>query len=363
MASIKFCVPAYPNFQRGLDVQERHRFDVYMKDFRTFATTALRAQTMVAREAIEKGDLSAGVAEMRNVARDFTAKAYACVERVSECSESEVNASRVAYVGELAKLTQGLRGALEQCAGSSSGDESEDGVASVGPSVGPKTLVNREKRRKNRVRKLRKQEAQGLASGEEEVPEWRRKAPRALEHKGFFSGCARDVQEELVNTRAKMLSERNRAETAKVKLERVRAEARVKSRVVELEVDAQRMKLDAERKKAVEARLKELPAGFAETLVSVGVQSSVPSLESGSVSPDSSISVAEVERMEKAIETLTSTLTELRVRSDAEVACLREEFVKEKAAGLVRVQELEKELTAFRCGGRGARAGGYSSWV
>jgi len=180
--------------------------------------------------------------------------------------------------------------------------------------ISEKTLANRAKRHR-KVAAKRERKARELAFGSE-VPEWRRKDVRATFHKGAFADCSVEVQRELRDTRAKMLVEKNRVALVQAEQERRRLEARLQARMVEEEVEKKRLELVVENQRLQSARAALQPAGYAETLCSLGLESSVetPSLSLGSVSPSSSISVAELREREAATRALVAQVAELRLQ-------------------------------------------------
>jgi len=107
-----------------------------------------------------------------------------------------------------------------------------------------------------------------------------------------------------------MMVAKNKAAAVKAEADMKVTQAKMESRVFELKVEAERLKLDETREKSVKALLDSLPEGYSSAAASFGV--SVPSLsDGGSVSPRSSISVAEVNKMEKLIAQLTARVAEL----------------------------------------------------
>jgi len=158
-----------------------------------------------------------------------------------------------------------------------------------------------------------------VASQEDTTPEWRRKNPGAALHKGYFSECSEETQRGLRESRAKMLMAKNEALEAKAKMDAIRAKAAVKSRNVEQLAELNRLRTEAKLKVAMESKFgKDFESGFAETIVENGLEGvcGTPSLSNGSVSPDSSISVAEVKKMERAIQKLTEEVRAVKLEND-----------------------------------------------
>lgn len=207
-----------------------------------------------------------------------------------------------------------------------SGSESKSGASLFGPNW-ERNCERRRKKKENKKRKHTERFVVGSGSkveergvngeaGFEAVPEWRRKDVRATYHKGAFADCSEVVQRKLRDSRALMLVAKNEAAVVEAEHRRRTVEARLKSRMVEEEVEKKRLVLAAENQKLLEAKLAKLPAGYAKTLCSMGLESIVgtPSLSSGSVSPDSSISVAELKRKEAALELMTVRIAELELK-------------------------------------------------
>lgn len=211
-------------------------------------------------------------------------------------------------------------------------------------------------------RELARLSAGGESDG---VPEWRRKAPKAAVHKGVFSSCSEVVQQELVDTRARMLVARNRAAEVKAEADRRRLEAQLGSQSIESEVEVRRLRMEKEYVGLAQSKHDAMSVGFAETVVSSGLQSviSVPSLDgSGSVSPDSSVSVAMVKRMEGVISCLSAKLEESQKELTAEKG--KKGLVEEEKKSQVSFTGGEKDffLEDRFAAMAGSGYGGFSRW-
>jgi len=158
--------------------------------------------------------------------------------------------------------------------------------------VGARTLLNRKLRQKAKARKARKKIAQGFGVD----PKTRVQQSGSGGSKGFFSSCAEDVRKQLVETRALRLTVENKLRVAEMeqKMQVMRLEG--ESRLIERKFENDRMKVEIEAKK----RIGEMPGGTVETVVS-----------SGSVSPNSSISLAAENRLRKDLADANEKLAKL----------------------------------------------------
>jgi len=187
------------------------------------------------------------------------------------------------------------------------------GESTVGGSlVADRTEKNRAKRRRKVIAKRRKREqatAGCVPDTQAFVPEWRRKDPKAAVHKGVFSDCSLAMQEQLRESRAKMLVAKNAAAAVRAEHDKRLLEAKMKSCYIEEDVDCQRLESKKKYERLTAEYYASRPAGYAETLLSCGV--SVPSLTSNSVSPSSSASMAEFKRMQDALKAVLARVAEL----------------------------------------------------
>jgi len=173
--------------------------------------------------------------------------------------------------------------------------------------------------------------ASGTVGGEvdvddKKVPEWRKK--RSGSESSFdggrraskFQSCEESVRKSLVDTQAQRYIAENEAAVIRAKNQVLRMEedsrrvaARLKTGVTEQNVELQRLKLNEKMKVHAAAFYEEHGIGFAETVVTEGLDSvfSVPSSGSGCVSPDSSVSVVMVKKMEMIIKSQAAKVTEL----------------------------------------------------
>jgi len=330
--NVTFSVPAFPPFKGNLAGLEYQQHAQYMRRFENYACAALKCQVeavSAVAEAFAKGNGAAQVElemkRMREVVDGLVAAASGVVERATLAVETEMTQAK-------AEIVVGVRSAVEaavefvevdepvvvSCC--SAGVKDESVCASVGgasgvaaSAVGAKTLENRAKRhRRAALRRERK------VNEDESVPEWRRKDARASVHKGAFADCSDEVQKRLRESRAEMLVAKNRAAVVQAEHERQRTEARLQARVIEQEVECARLRGVAEYEKLAETHNKKFPGGYTETLLSVGLKTmsdaDMPSLTSGSVSPDSSISVAELKRKNDALIAMTAKIAELELK-------------------------------------------------
>jgi len=142
------------------------------------------------------------------------------------------------------------------------------------PGVSAKTEWNRLRRK---ARKARKERRKAMASGSYRSD--------VGSHVGFFSGCDEVVKNNLVATRAARLIAENEVKTREMVDRMACMDLRDKCRIREREFENDRVKLEI-----VTRKNSEKASGFLETVVS-----------SGTVSPNSSISVAEENRLRKAL--------------------------------------------------------------
>jgi len=209
-------------------------------------------------------------------------------------------------------------------------------TGSSGVSVTPRWREKkneREKRRKERRRKECEEVVPEVKVGievpekvVETVPEWRRKGARVFEARkergqlSKFQDCEESVRKSLVETQAKRYIAENEAAVVRAKSQALKMEeesrrvaARLKAGVTEQYVELQRLNLNEKMAKHAAAFYGEQGIGFAETVISEGLSSvlSVPSSGSECVSPDSSVSVAMVKKMEKVIKDQSVKVAEL----------------------------------------------------
>jgi len=166
----------------------------------------------------------------------------------------------------------------------------------------------------------------GQKVGDCEVPEWRRKrngvfaVRKERAQLSKFQDCDEDVRKSLVETQAKRYIAENEAavvrarnQVLKMEEDSRRVTARLKTGVTEQNVELQRLNLNAKLATHAAAFYKEQGVGFAETVISEGLSSvlSVPSSDSECVSPDSSVSVAMVKKMERVIKDQSVKVAEL----------------------------------------------------
>jgi len=205
-------------------------------------------------------------------------------------------------------------------------DRARQYVSSVGDETLGKSKAKREKRKRAKLRRRESAEADVSSSqvGESDfVPEWRRQSPRAPYHRSAFADCSDDVRRELRESRAKMLVEKNRVAVVEAECNRRRLQAKLNCQVIEREVETARLKAEAESKRLIDEKMAKMPAGFAETVVSAGLESvfTVPqSLNTSSISPNSSVSVDFVVKMERTVESLAGKVNDLQAKLDAAVA-------------------------------------------
>jgi len=159
------------------------------------------------------------------------------------------------------------------------------------------------------------------------VPEWRRKRGKVDECSEFrrredrmrlskFAGCSKEVRDELLETQAKRYIEENKAAVFKSQEQSRRIAAGLKAGVPERNVEVQRLQLDKRMNKFAEEYMKDDDGvSRVKTVLSEGLEDiiAVPVMSEGSsVSPDSSISVAQVNKMIKLIHGQASENEELR---------------------------------------------------
>jgi len=154
--------------------------------------------------------------------------------------------------------------------------------------VSDRTLLNRARREKAKFRKLRKKERQGAGVRSKD---WNADKVRKSEGfvqngspRGYFSSCGEEVRNKLVETRARRLTVENELRVAEMEQKMRVMCLQKESRLIERQFENDRMKVEIEAKK----RIGELPGGTVETVVS-----------SGSISPNSSISLAAENRLRK----------------------------------------------------------------
>lgn len=183
--------------------------------------------------------------------------------------------------------------------------------------------------------------------------DWRQKGGVGV-HRGVFSGCSEETQVGLRESRARMLIARNNAAAVDAEKQQRFSEAKLKSRMIEEDVERARLELQ---KKMVELRGStedSIVGGFAETIASA---LSAPSLSDGSVSPDSSVSVAELHRKDQAIRMLVKD----REEADQRIKALEAKFVELQLSRKVD----ETRFPRFHGGEPKKKqygGAGYSSW-
>jgi len=169
-----------------------------------------------------------------------------------------------------------------------------------------KTEVNRARRVKAKARKARKMERQSKAL---QSVDWNADKTRSFsrahvcvekgkkeESRGYFSSCAEDVKKKLVETRARRLTVENELKVKEMELKMSTMELQRESRLNERRFENERMKVEIEVRKNIE----QLPGGTVETVVS-----------SGSISPNSSISLAAENKLRKDLADANKKIAEL----------------------------------------------------
>jgi len=335
--NVTFSVPQFPQYKHTQGHDEYVKHELYMKRFQAYAVASLKMQVQSfekAAEILAVGDGSRAIEvqmlKMGEVVTSLTTAANGIVERSTLAVEEEVAAmarnirldvERV--VSESASETKTLLGSMRSEVVDGSADVCTErrtcGLdAGANVSAGKNNRRNRLRREKRRTKQSTSDEdatevnsvqhdASGVAGRSEQavVPEWRRRDPSASFHKGVFSGCPSTVQDSLRDSRAEMLIAKNKTAAAEAEAKRRQVEAKLKSRLLEEEVE--RSRLEHEKKMKVLRAEGAAPQGFAETIVTA---LETPSLSDGSISPDSSISVAEVHAKDRAIRLLISQCTE-----------------------------------------------------
>jgi len=211
------------------------------------------------------------------------------------------------------------------------GMESDDSSA-----VKESTLANRAKRQRRKLAKERKRaEVVGAARESPVVPEWRRNGAGVGFHKGVFSECSQDTQLALRESRARMLIAKNEAAVVEAEERARKTAAMLKSRMIEENVEKERLEL--EKKMKVLRDSAAMPQGYCETVLSA---LATPSLSDGTISPDSSISSAEVHKKDEAIKMLVNQCDEQRKESE-KTKLLLQETVK-------KLESLEASTAASR---------------
>lgn len=343
--NVTFSVPPYPQFKNTSGHDEYVKYENYMKRFQAYSVASLRMQVQSfekAAEILAAGDGSRAMEiqmiKMNDVVTALASSAEGIVERSTMAVDREINEVATSIrldvervVSESVSEVKSLLAPLQLDVGNDGTDVCaqrptcwQDASANV--AVGKNNRRNR-RRRDNRKTKqsasvVDESEADSVpcetgrsagAGGQtsESVPEWRRKDARAAVHKGVFSECPVSVQESLRNSRAEMLVAKNEAAAVEARARTRQFEAKLKSRMIEEEVERARL----EHEKKIKALREEtsVPRGFAETVVSA---LETPSLSNGSVSPDSSISVAEVHKKDRAIRLLITQCTEKNTELD-----------------------------------------------
>jgi len=168
-----------------------------------------------------------------------------------------------------------------------------------------KTEENRARRVKAKARKARKMERQNKALQSVDWNADKTRFSRAHvcvekgkkeESRSFFSSCAEDVKKKLVETRARRLTVENELKVKEMELKMSTMELQRESRLNERRFENERMKVEIEVRKNIE----QLPGGTVETVVS-----------SGSVSPNSSISLAAENKLRKDLADANKKIAEL----------------------------------------------------
>jgi len=195
--------------------------------------------------------------------------------------------------------TDGVQNVMARVDGSVDlGLSEEQGGAGVvennsGFGLSERTLLNRSRRVKAKMRKQRKKSRQGLAF---QSDDWNADKERVrsggavkssfvpVNPRGYFSSCADDVRQKLVETRARRLTVENELRVKEMELKMSTMELQKSSRLHERQFENERMRVEIQARKNME----QMPGGMVETVVS-----------SGSVSPNSSISLAAENKLRK----------------------------------------------------------------
>jgi len=166
--------------------------------------------------------------------------------------------------------------------------------------VSERTLLNRARREKAKFRKIRKRERQGVGARSKDwnadKVERSKDVVQDVSSRGYFSSCTEDVRKQLVETRALRLTVENKLRVAEMEQKMQVMRLQTDSRLVERKFENDRMKVEIEAKK----RISEMPGGTVETVIS-----------SGSISPNSSISLAAENRLRKDLADANEKLAKL----------------------------------------------------
>jgi len=354
--NVTFSIPQFPQFKHTSGHDEYVKHENYMKRFQAYAVASLRMQVQSfekAAEILAAGDGSRAMEiqmlKMNDVVSSLASSAEGIVERSTMAVDREINEVARSIRLDVERVVSESVSEVKSLLVSSRLDVGNDGpdVCAQRPTCGQDASANvavgKNNRRNRRRRDNRKTKQSVSVVGESEadsvqgeadrsvgdsnqtsnvVPEWRRKDARGAFHKGAFSECPVDVQESLRDSRAAMLVAKNQAAAAEARARARQFDARLKSRLIEEEVE--RNRLEHEKKMKALRDEASSPQGFAETVVSA---LETPSLSDGSVSPDSSISVAEVHNKDRAIRLLISQCTKKNTELDnlkARIAKLEE---------------------------------------
>jgi len=203
--------------------------------------------------------------------------------------------------GDICSPDLGLHGNSDRAAIGLGFVDSGDGSRAKVPGVSlTKTEMNRLSRAKAKARKARKKERQ-LSAAFSSV-DWNADK-MASKRSGFFSECSVEVRKQLVETRAHRLTVENQLRVAEMEQKMQVMRLQSESRLVERKFENDRMKVEIEAKK----RISEMPGGTVETVVS-----------SGSISPNSSISLAAENKLRKDLADAKEKLAKLGVSSVGE---------------------------------------------
>lgn len=337
--NVTFSVPQFPHFRVAANRDEWTKHEVYMQRFQAYAVATVKMQVDAfdkAAKTIAEGDKSAAIElqmqKINGVVEALAASASGIVERstigVEQGLTDAVKNIRLDVEKMLSESVSEVKSVVESVKVVDS-DELVD-VCTARPAcwqgAGADAPIGKNNKR-NRLRREKRRNKQSASEGgafgadsaqqsakqavgeevendEDCVPDWRRKNPGGAVHKGVFSECSDEIQKSLCETRAKMLIAKNKAVAAEAEARTRQAEARLQSRMLEEEVERSRL----EHEKKLNSLRKELdpPQGFPESIISA---LETPSLSDGGISPDSSISVAEVHAKDRAIRLLISQCT------------------------------------------------------
>lgn len=279
---IRFSVPEFPRFQYNVTDIEKNRYEHYMRRFLTYATTAIAAQSEVAKECIKHGSFAAQKVEIENVAKDIRYSMDALAEKSALCVGEELQG----VSGSVEKLSRNI-GILslkvdEKMTVTGELKKEEHVDKSTPPAASINTLRNREWRAEKKARKQRRQAATsgsipkdaGLRNSMEK--KWVLQNTVAAERlkrelEAIQSGVSAASTVDPVVKEKEL--EGVKLETMKIRKQRERIEKEMKDGTFEKELEARRALLDGQIAGRYSLTAPKHVIGFAQTVTATSSSS------------------------------------------------------------------------------------------